>query len=451
MRQEALMDPDALLGQAETVMRTAMSRGADSAEVYWELGSGVELDLENDEIAAAGRSDHQGGSVRLVRDGRTGFAYFSNEGNALNAVDRALELSRLAPKKDFVLPSPGSLPSISSRWDDGLAALDIALASELAKDLMQGSKETAPDAHVAGGGVGISWDLVAIANSNGVACADRRTHVQAGVNLVMTDGERSINSWDSTGLHVGRIDAHDVGVSVANEVMSLREPKASVGGTTDVLFRPDAVAELVNGLIVSAVGGDDALRGKTVWSEKMNESVADARLGLYDDPTMDHALGGTPFDDEGLPTRRLSIIEDGVLRSFLFDCRDAQAHGQRSTHSAVRGNSHVPPETGTHHLVLEGRGAKPEADLISGMDSGYLVGSVLGAHTANATTGDFSVTAPNVWRIEGGAVVGACAEVAIGGNLPALLNQLDGIGDTPKQMDGARIPGLRFRDVNVSV
>ncbi len=444
------MDPAQLLGQAEDVVRKAVARGASGAEVYWELGGSLDLELENDEVASLGRGDHQGGGVRVVKDGRVGFAYFSDQGNAPAAVGRAPDLSRLAPKRDFELPSPDRLPSIEGRWDDALATLDVDHASLWARDLLQASKETAPEAHVAGGGVGIGWDVVAVANSEGVACADRRTHVEAGVNLVLADGERSLNAWDSDGVHTGKLDAFGVGVRVGEEVLSLRQPREAASGSCDLVFRPDAVSELVSGLIVSAVGGDDALRGKTVWSEKLGEEVAQSRLSLFDDPTLPGALGATPFDDEGLPTRRLPIIEDGVLRTFLFDCRDAHLHGQTSTHSAVRGNSHVPPETGTHHLVLEGRGAQPEDALVAGIDAGYLVGSVLGAHTANATTGDFSVTAPNVWRVEGGEVVGASSEVAIGGNLPELLQHLDGVGDAPKRMDGARIPALRFRGVQVS-
>ena len=446
-----MTDPDQLLGQAEDVVRRATAQGAQAAEVFWQLGASLDLDLENDEIASAGRGEHQGGGVRVVRDGRVGFAYFSDQGNAVSAVERALDLSRLAPRKDFQMPGPDRLPDVGSRWDDELAALEVEHATLWARDLLQGSKETAPDGHVAGGGVGIGWDLVAIANSEGVSCADRRTQVEAGVNIVLADGERSLNAWDSDTVHRGRLDAHGVGVRVAEEALSLRGPREAVSGRCDLLFWPDAVAELVSGLVVSAVNGDDALRGKTVWADSLGSEVADARLGLYDDPTLPGAIGGTPFDDEGLPTRRLPIIEGGVLQTFLFDCRDAQAHGRSSTHSAVRGNSHLPPDTGTHHLVLEGRGARPDDVLVSGIDAGYLVGSVLGAHTANATTGDFSVTAPNVWRIEGGQVVGACSEVAIGGNLPALLRHLDGVGDEPKRMDGARIPSLRFRDVQVSV
>lgn len=445
------MDPDQLLGQAEDVVRRAMAKGAEAAEVYWELGAGLDLDLENDEVAAAGRGDRQGGGVRVVRDGRVGFAYFSNEANAVSAVERALDLSRLAPQKRFQLPGPARLPDVESRWDDDLAALEVEQATALALDLLQGCKETAPDGHVAGGGVGIGWDMVAIANSEGVACADRTTQLEAGVNVVLADGERSISAWDSGTVHRGRLEAFDLGARVATEVLSLRQPKTAGGGKCDLLFQPDAVSELVSGLIVSAVLGDDALRGKTVWSEALGQQVADARLGLYDDPTLPGAIGASPFDDEGLPTRRLPIIERGELRSFLFDSRDAQAHNQVSTHSAVRGNNHLPPETGTHHLVLEGHGARPDDELVAGIDTGYLVGSVLGAHTANATTGDFSVTAPNVWRIEKGEVVGASSEVAIGGNLPALLQYLDGVGDLPKQMGGARIPSLRFRGVQVSV
>ncbi|HEX2066373.1 MAG TPA: metallopeptidase TldD-related protein [Candidatus Thermoplasmatota archaeon] len=161
-------------------------------------------------------------------------------------------------------------------------------------------------------------------------------------------------------------------------------------------------------------------------------------------------MRSTPFDDEGLPTAPLPIVGEGVLRSFLYDAWDAHEHGAASTRSGVRGDFKSRVETGTHHLVVSGSQPRPLDQLLAGVDDGFLVDSVLGAHTANVTTGDFSVTAPGVWRIRKGEVVGPVTEIALGGNLPQLLQRLDGVSQEAKQMAGARIPHLLFRGVDVS-
>jgi len=178
--------------------------------------------------------------------------------------------------------------------------------------------------------------------------------------------------------------------------------------------------------------------------------VAHPDLHLADDPLDRHGIGTVPFDGEGARARRNDIISGGTLQKWLFDARDGARHGQPSTGSAVRDGFKTQPGTGTHHLVLQGP-ARPEAQLVADIEHGFLVDSVLGAHTANATTGDFSVTAANVWHIRNGAVAGASREVAIGGNLPELLARLDAVSSEAKAMDGARMPSVRLRDVQVSV
>ncbi len=443
-------DPDALLGKLERMVAMAMARGADQAEVFWSREVGLDLDIENNAVAATGRARSEGGGIRVIKDKRTGFAYLTRDDQTEQTIDQALKMSRLAPQKDMVLPSPQPMPTLGNRWDPEIAALDASSALAIARRLLDVRNDELGEIQLAGGGVQAGWTVEGIANSEGINVADRSTGMGVGVNLVMEAGETALNVWDSQTINRGKLDPEGLLRRVARDLRSLRDPAPGIVGEADILFRPDAVTELINGLVVGAIDGDDAMRGKTVWSERLGEQVADSRLSILDDPLRARAIGVAPFDGDGLPCQTLPLIKDGVLANFIFDTRDGAEHGKPSTHSAVRGSFKSPPGVGVHHLVVEGQGAMSTSKLVAGMDSGYVIESVLGAHTANATTGDFSVSAPNAWRVEKGEIVGAAKEIAISGNLPDLLQRLDGIGNQPKAMDGALVPMLRFRGMQVS-
>ncbi|HUR25898.1 MAG TPA: TldD/PmbA family protein [Candidatus Thermoplasmatota archaeon] len=442
---------EAMLAEAERAVKHALARGAQQAEAFWEGGAALQVELENNRIANTGASQGSGASIRVVADGRVGFAYYTRPDQLDGAVTQALAQARHAPAKGYSLPSAPKPGRLDGRWDDRIAALSVEDAIHVARDILAGAAEGAPKATLAGGGVQLESGSMALASSQGIACWDRWTQMSCGGSLVLADGERSVSASESRDSHRFGLDGHAIALEAATTVKSLVGPKPATGGRLDVLFRPEAVAELVVDLAIAAATGDEARRGKTVWSERLGQPVAAPGLDLRDDSTFPGAIGGAPFDDEGLPTTEpLRILDDGVLRNFLYDSWDAHEHKAKSTCSAVRGGFKSRPGTGTHHLVLSSSKSRPTQTLVSGIDDGYLVESVLGAHTANATTGDFSVTAPNVWRILNGAVAGPAGEIAIGGNLPDLLLRLDGIGTEAKSMDGLRIPALRFRAVDVS-
>lgn len=442
---------DDLLARCDRLVERALARGADEAEVYAESEASLGVELEAGRLATTGTSQGTGASIRLVKNGRVGFAYWTRDAQANDAIDRALQQSTLAPKRDFHLPKGEPTKALPRRWDDRIAALDVADAIALAKDLLSGAKSASKSATVAGGGASLDHATWAIASSAGVAAWERETSVGASASLVLKDGARSVSAGESRSAHTFTLDARDVGAEAGRTVASLKGPKpAKAKGTADLLLLPEAASDLILGLAISAATGDEAMRGKTVWSQALGKPVAASDVDLVDDSWAPGAIGGSAIDGDGLPTHRLPILDGGVLRRFLFDSWDAHRHGQKSTRSAVRGGFKSRPDTGTHHLVLSSRKARALDDVIAGTDNGYLVESVLGAHTANVTTGDFSVTAPNVWRIRKGAVVGPVTEVAIGGNLPDLLKRIDGVGKVPKAMDGAQVPGIRFRDVSMS-
>lgn len=444
-------DGAALLAEAERGVQRALARGAAQAEVFWEMGSALQVELENDRIANTGASTGRGAGLRVVADGRVGFAYFTRPEQVDGAIAQALAQSKHGPAKGYMLPAGRKAKPLAGRWDDRIAGLAVEDAIGLARDILSGAKGAAKKATVAGGGIGLDAGVIAIASSEGVAAWDRWTSASCGASLVLADGERSVSASESATAHRFKLDGAAIGAKAGETVLSLKGPKpADTKGRYDLVFRPEAVSELVVDLAISAATGDDARRGKTVWSEKLGTQVGAKGLRLFDDSTMSGAVGGASFDDEGVPTKPLPILDDGVLRNFLYDSWDAHEHKAKTTASGVRGGFKSRPDTGTHHVVLSSPSARPTDKLLAGVDDGFLVESVLGAHTANATTGDFSVTSPNVWRVRKGAIVGPVREIAIGGNLPDLLLRLDGVGSEPKKMDGLAIPALRFKDVDVS-
>jgi PmbA protein len=440
---------DALLARAERLVEQAAGRKVE-AEVYLEQGRSLDAEIEKGRLSGMSSHGSGGGSWRVVKDGRLGFAYFADDAKALAALESALTLSRLAPAKGFRLPPPTKPKALASKWDGSVADPDPAVALAWAKQLLAGAKETEKAVQVSGGGVGLAWGGMAVASTTGVRAAEAGTHAGASVSLVLEEGERSISTGEMQGSHKLDLDPHAIGAKAAETARSLKAPKKAKGGRLDVVFRPEACLELVAGLAVAAATGDEAMRGKTVWSGKLGQPVAAKGFSLVDDPLDATALGGCAVDDEGTATRRLPIVEAGVLKTFLFDAWDGHEHKRATTASAVRGGWTTRPGTDTHHLKVEGP-AKPLAKLLAGVDDGYLVESVLGAHTANETTGEFSVTAPNVWRIRKGELAGAATDIAIAGDLAGLLAGIDGVSKEVKRMDGSTIPHIRTRGLSVSV
>ncbi|MES2153618.1 MAG: TldD/PmbA family protein [bacterium] len=447
-----MIELDELLGRAERIVGMAKSRGIQQAEAYLEWGEGLSVEVEKGAVATASSGRSSGGAVRVVQAGKLGFAYFTTDAQAADALDAALRNTRFATVPGYSLP-PGTRPSaMPGRWDPAVAHAAAAQAVRLAKDLVAGAREAAPKAVLTGGGVSLDAGACAIASTEGVACADRATTAGVSGGLVLEDGTTSISTGESVSSHRLDVDAVAVGRKAGETAMSLLKPQeVKTPGASDIVLRAEVAAELVVDWMLSAATGDEAMRGKTAWSGRLGTDVAHPGLSLTDNPLAPGALGAAPFDDEGLPVAAIPIVAEGTLRSYLFDSWDAHRHNVATTHSAVRGGFKTRPSTGTHHVVLSAKSPVPMDKLISGVDRGFLVESVLGAHTANATTGDFSVTSPNVWRIEHGAVTGPVRDIAIAGALPGLLAKADGVSVETKAMMGMRIPAVRLRNVDVSV
>ncbi|MHB8634643.1 MAG: TldD/PmbA family protein [Thermoplasmatota archaeon] len=440
-----------LLARCERLVEMALARKADEAEAYWEADEDLSIEIENGKVASTGGGRSQGGSLRVVSGGRPGFAYLTDWKDAGSAIDRALLNATAMPAKGYHLPAATRLRSPAALWDDEVALLDHGRAAGWARDLVTGAKESCPAGTVTGGGVSQSAGVWALCSSLGAAVEERSTLASAGCSLVLSAGGTSVSASESKEGRTARLDAHAVGVQAGATTKSLAGPKAIQGGAMDVILEPEVALEMLAAPAAAAATGDDALRGKTCWSGQLGNVVASSAWRLHDDASAPGSIPGPASDGEGLATRPLSLVEGGVLGTYLFDSWDGHQHGRPSTHSAQRPGFKGRPETGTHNLVMGGAAPKSVEGIVAGVDRGLLIDSVLGAHTANPTTGEFSVTAPNVWLIEKGAVVGPVTEVALAGSLGGWAKAVEAVSVPARQGEGWVMPRVLIRGASVSV
>ena len=181
-------------------------------------------------------------------------------------------------------------------------------------------------------------------------------------------------------------------------------------------------------------------------------------LSLVDDPTMPDGENSMKLDDEGVPSKCHELVKNGMLKDYLYTIATGSEFDHASTASGLRGGGqdHMSPiSTSGRNIMLQGDTTNEET-LISEIKDGLLVHDIMGAHTSNPASGDFSVTASILFRISNGEVAEPVSQAMLGGNLPEYLMNVSGLGNNYRKLSGGLspvgfyIPSIRIEDVMVT-
>jgi PmbA protein len=266
----------------------------------------------------------------------------------------------------------------------------------------------------------------AIANSLGVEATSRRTSCSCVSYALAGEG---VGTQTGYGFSAGRTFA-DLDLTVAARDAVDRAVRL-LGATPPrsqrlaVVLDPLVTRSLL-GILGAALGGEAVLKGRSMFVDRAGEDVAAPHVTLVDDPTVADAFGAATHDAEGVPTRRVPLIEGGVLRGFLHNVYTGRRSGAGTTGSAVRGVKSTPG-VGARALALVPGTRSPE-EILAGTDAALYVQSVSGLHSGtNPVSGDFSVGAEGL-MVRGGAFAEPVREVTIASTLPRMLQDLVEIG-----------------------
>lgn len=387
---------DELLALAQRVVDRA--EPGEDVEAYAASEVTTRVDVLDAAVDSLTNATTRGVGIRVIRDGRQGYAHTSDVSeDALEATLRSARSNAMVatPDEANVLPGPAEVPTLA-----GLAAPDFAdVPVEERIDLALALEEAArsADGRVRGIETAQYQDAhrrIALVSTRGLALTQERTDAWAYVNVLAGDGDES---QTGIGLTLGRgpreLDVEAAGSEGslrATRLLGARKPRSR---RCAVVFDPWVTAQFL-GVLGTALSAEAVLKGRSLFADRVGDTVGADDLTLLDDGLRAAAPGTAPWDDEGVPQERTVLIEGGTLATYLHTTWTAQrvGDGARSTGNAARaGYQSSPGVSPTNlHLVPGGRSAR---EVIAMVDDGVYVQDVMGLHSgANPISGEFSVS-----------------------------------------------------------
>ena len=439
---------------AQGIVRRAMSGGATAAECVIREGDEFSTVVRLGQVETLKESGSKAVGVRVFYGKRAASTYSSDFSCA--GIDRmlssALELAKITSEDPYAgIPDPSQFGSLSGDLDlyfPDVYSLPGAERISYARRTEKAALDYDPRIKNSEGG---SFDAATghkiLANSHGFVCEYRRSYCSiAAVPIAQTEsGTMQRDYWFSVARSLGRLDSPEkVGTIAAQRTLRRLGARKVKTAQVPVVFDP-MVASSILEHIFEGVNGDSVYRGASFLAGKLGQKIAGDSVNVIDDGTMPGGFGTSPFDGEGVPTRRTVVIENGVLKSYLLNSYSARKLGLQTTANASRGLAGTPG-IGPGNYFLQPGTKTPQA-IIAGIPQGLYVTEFLG-HGANLVTGDYSRGASGLW-ISGGELAYPVEEITVAGNLKEIFFNISEIGNDLEFRGAVACPTIRIDGLTV--
>ncbi len=441
------VDPQNIL---EHLIAQARSAGADAADaiVFESVASSVSYRLGKLEDVERAESADLG--LRVFVGERVAFVSSTDltPRGVAELPERAVAMARLAPEDKFAGLAPADL--LATSYPD----LDIEDLSEPSAELLieraravEGAAMSVPGVtNSEGGGASFGRSAIALATSTGFFGRYAATQHSIGVSVVAGEGTAMETDHDSASArHAANLEApEDVGRRAGERTVARLGPRKMKSQAMPVIYDPRVSAGLL-GHFASAISGASIARGVSFLKDRMGEPVFAPGITIVDDPHRLRGLRSKPFDGEGVRNRKMALIEQGVLKTWLLDCASAKQLGLTTTGHAARGTG-GPPSPSTTNLYMEPGTVAPQA-LMADIAEGLYVTDLMGMGV-NGVTGDYSRGASGFF-IENGKISYPVAGITIAGNLKDMFRDLVPANDLVFRY-GTNAPTLRVEGMTIA-
>ncbi len=415
---------------ALAVQVTERAEAGEQVEAYVLRGTDLTARVSGGEVEQLSSATSEGVGLRVVRDGRVGFAW-------AGSLDRDIVADTLADARDnasFASPDdhaglaePDGVEAVPlDLWRDDVVATatadKIALAAEVERRVLA-------DPRVRGLRFAEYQDgrtEVAVATSTGLLASRRSTSAYLSCYAMAGEGDGTTTGGGlSFGRAVADLDVDRVVGDAVTRSTRMQGAAKPASATVTVVLDP-SVASSVLALVASLCNGEAVHKGRSLFGGRLGEEVASPMLTLVEDPTNPASSGASAYDAEGLATRPTPLIEGGVLRSYLYDTRWGRAAGEPSTASAVRSFKGTPGVGA--RAVAPSPGTLSHEEVLAAVGDGLYVQSVSGLHSGvDRISGDFSVGAEGL-MIRSGALAEPVKECTVASTLLRMLQGIVHVG-----------------------
>jgi PmbA protein len=387
--------------------------GYDQLEVYAEEQETIECTVANNTVDSVETEEAQGVGVRALVDNKVGFSFTTDPDRVKDAANRAINLARLSQFKMMSFPVKDDFKDAKGVFD---TAVEKTTEEELADEV---GRAIDRDVLFSGGEASRVVGTSYLKNSSGIEISQRGSYFAA--YFTANRDNRSKFWFDASR---SRFDASQV-ASKAQDVLerSMETVRVKEDKRTVVLM-PYAQYQILSGLLYPAINADRVQREKSPLAGRHGERVMSETLTLEDDGLVEGGINTRPFDREGVPSGTTTVVADGTLENYLYDVQRAEKEGVESTGNATGGYRNMPSIQPRNMIVDAERGEKEE------LDEAVIIYDLSGVHTANETSGDYSLNITTGFQLEDGVEKAINGGMLVGNLFDLLENHVFSYGDS---------------------
>jgi len=415
------------------ILRSALSEGGEFADIYFEEGCSTSIVCEDGKIEKIIAGTDRGVGIRVISDLRTAYAY-TNEVTEKALLELARTVSRAVRGREFgaaidlrakivgpgfpIIISPGSVAlqdkvALVRRADEAARGLDSRVRQVMVV-YRDGKVRTQ------------------IANSLGDFIETGRTGTVFLSQVVAADGDVIQTGYEPIGGFRGfelfdRTSPEEVARTAAGRALMMLSARKAPAGTMPVVISSEAGGTMVHEAIGHGLEADLAQAGMSVYTGKIGTQVASSLVTVIDDATIPHARGSFSFDDEGVAAQKTVLVENGILKCYLYDRLSAMKDGCLSTGNGRRESYHAKPIVRMTNTLIAPGESSPEA-IVREVPQGLFV-KKMGGGQVNTVTGDFVFEVSEGYLIQNGAIGEPVRGATLTGNGPDVLKKVTKIGN----------------------
>ena len=432
--------------------------GGEAVEAYAAESRRTSVRARGGAVESLTFAESRGAGVRVIVDGRLGYAYAADPSPAdmRDLVAGARENAAFAePDEHHALPAGGDgrAEPIPALFREAAAAMPADRKVAVALDLERQAVSVDPRVRkVEGVGFGDSVSRVALASTSGLADEYQRTDAWCSVSSLAVGGDETQTGFGfRLGHELDDLELEACAAEAADRAARLLGAAKPPTARVAVVLDPYVAVSFL-GVLAGALSAESVQKGRSLFAPLVSQAVGSDLVWLVDDGRLLEGPGAAPFDDEGVPTGRTVLIDGGVLEGFLHNTYTArrQGNGAASTGNAGRGGYRTPPGVAPTNLYLEAPDGVPPDEILRRAEGGVYVQEVSGVHSgASSITGEFSVGATGL-RIAGGAVEEPLREMTIASTLPEMLRAVTAVGNDRRFFGGAGSPTVLVGEMTVA-
>ncbi len=425
-----------------------LKKKTDHFEIYRTTAHTLSAEITKNETDLAVEGESDSIAITVVKDKKIGFAYTNNSKNIKQTAEKAIRAASANSRdNDFHgLVQPQKIKKIRT-FDDRLLDYSLSDFKKFKKDFLYNVKSASKNIILSSADYSKKIEKVTILNSEGVDLQERYAGNSFSYDLVMK------NKGEIATVSGMEIDTKpltpDFAIRDAKRLLGLANKKPAKTMDCEAVLHPEAMASILHAAFIPNISAENTQQKKSILTGKLNKNIMSDKISITDDATTKGLLATRSFDCEGTPSQRNMIVQNGMLKTFLHNNYTARKDGKKSTGNAARTGTSLS-SIGENNIIIEPGTGK---DIIREVRRGVYVRELLGVHTMNTLTGEFSLGLHEGSYIEKGKTKHTIKNAMVSGNIYDMLKKVAAVGDKTIHASSGNgayyLPEIRFEKIKL--